>query len=129
MNEIHILRTNQTPEFMFNPNGNIKIVGRGLFNDKPEITDHLIGWIDAYLRNPAKVTNVTIAFEYLNSMSTMILVTLLQKISRIGRKSNALAIKWYYEGDDEEILERGKYISFSFDIPIEFIMTDNIDNC
>lgn len=129
MNEIHILRTNQTPEFTFNPNGTIKIVGRGLFNDKPEFTDKLIAWIDAYRRNPAKVTNVTIAFEYLNSMSTMILVTLLQSLSRIGRQSNRIVIKWFYEGDDEEILERGKYISFSFDIPIEFIMTDNIDDC
>jgi hypothetical protein len=46
MDEIHISRTNQTPEFIFNPDGIIKIVGRGLFNDKPEITDQLIHWID-----------------------------------------------------------------------------------
>jgi SiaC family regulatory phosphoprotein len=75
------------------------------------------------------VTSVTIAFEYLNSLSTIILVTLLQSLSRINRQSKTLVIKWYYEDDDEEILERGKYIAFSFDIPIEFIMTDDISGC
>jgi hypothetical protein len=129
MDEIHISRTNQTPEFIFSPEGIIKIVGRGLFNDKPEITDQLISWIDDYLHNPAKVTYVTIAFEYLNSLSTIILVTLLQSLSRINGKSQSLVIKWYYEDDDEEILERGKYISFSFDIPIEFIITEDISRC
>jgi hypothetical protein len=129
MDEIHISRTNQTPEFIFKPDGIIKIVGRGLFNDKPEITDQLLSWIDEYQRNPAKVTYVTIAFEYLNSLSTIILVTLLQSLARINRQSKTLVIKWYYEDDDEEILERGKYISFSFDIPIEFIITDDIAEC
>jgi hypothetical protein len=93
------------------------------------VTEQLISWIDDYLRNPAKVTYVTIAFEYLNSLSTIILVTLLQSLSRINRQSKTLVIKWYYEDDDEEILERGKYISFSFDIPIEFIITDDISEC
>jgi SiaC family regulatory phosphoprotein len=129
MNEIHISRTNQTPEFIFKPDGIIKIVGRGLFNDKPEVTDQLISWINDYLRNPAKVTYVTIAFEYLNSLSTIILVNILQSLSQITRQSKTLVIKWYYEDDDEEILERGKYISFSFDIPIEFIITDDIADC
>jgi hypothetical protein len=129
MDEIHISRTNQTPEFIFNPAGIIKIVGRGLFNDKPEFTNQLISWIEEYLRNPAKITQVTIAFEYLNSLSTIILVTLLQSLSRITGKSKTLIIKWYYEDDDEEILERGKYIAFSFDIPIEFIITDDIFTC
>lgn len=129
MNEIRISRTNQTPEFIFNPDGIIKIVGRGLFIDKPEITDQLISWIDDYLQEPAKVTNVTIAFEYLNSLSTIILVNLLQSLARINKQSKTLVIKWYYEDDDEEILERGKYIAFSFGIPIEFIMTSDIASC
>lgn len=129
MDKIHILRTNQTPEFIFNPEGIIKIVGRGLFTDRPEVTDRIIEWIDTYLDNPARVTYVTIAFEYLNSLSTVILVSILQSLSRITRRSKNLVIKWYYEDDDEEILERGKYISFSFDIPIEFIMTSNIADC
>lgn len=126
MNKLHILSTNQTPEFIFNPEGIIKIQGRGLFNDKPGEYNQIINWIDTYLKNPAKTTSVTIAFEYLNSLSTIILVSILQNLSQITQQHGSLVIKWYYEDDDEEILERGKYISFSFGIPIEFIVTNNI---
>jgi hypothetical protein len=125
-NEIHILRTNQTPEFIFNCNGIIKIQGRGLYSDKPELSDQLLSWIDGYLNDPAKVTYVTIAFEYLNSLSTSVLISILQKLSRIMVQSKKLVIKWYYEGDDENILDRGRYISSCCHIPIEFIMTNNI---
>ena len=119
MDKLHILSTNQTPEFLFNPEGIIKIQGRGLFNDKPEEYNQIINWIDTYQKNPARVTSVTIAFEYLNSLSTIILVSILQNLAQIPRQSKSLLIKWYYEEDDEEILERGKYISFSF-APIKF---------
>ena len=44
-NEIHVLRTNQTPESNFNYEGIIKIRERGLFCDKPELSDQVISWI------------------------------------------------------------------------------------
>lgn len=125
-NEIHISRTNQTPEFIFNSEGIIKIRGRGLYCDKPELSDQIIIWIEGYLNNPAKITYVTIAFEYLNSLSTSILVSILRKLSQIILKSKKLVVQWYYEVDDENILDRGKYISSCCDIPIEFILTNNV---
>jgi hypothetical protein len=125
-NEIHILRTNQTPEYIFNHKGDIRIQGRGLYCDKPELSDQILSWIDDYLNNPAKVTNVTIAFEYLNSLSTFVLILIIRKLSRIMLQSKKLVIRWYYEGDDENILDRGRYISSCCHIPIEFIRTNNI---
>lgn len=125
-NEIHILRTNQTPEFIFNYEGIIKIRGRGLYCDKPELSDQIMSWIERYLNNPAKITYVTIAFEYLNSLSTSVLVSILRKLSQIILQSKKLVVQWYYEVDDENILDRGKYISSCCDIPIEFILTNNV---
>jgi hypothetical protein len=125
-NEIHILPTNQTPEFIFNNEGIIKIRGRGLYCDKPELSDQIISWIDGYLNNPAKITYVTIAFEYLNSLSTSVLVSILRKLSRIIQQSKKVVVQWYYEVDDENILDRGKYISSCCDIPIEFILINNV---
>ena len=86
-------------------------------------------WIDEYLSNPAEITYVFIAFEYLNSFSTTILVSILKKISQVILQLKKLVIKWYYEEGDEDILERGEYISSNYNIPIEFIMTNNIAGC
>jgi hypothetical protein len=124
--EIHILPTDYTPEFIFNPEGMFKIRGRGLFQNKAEVIEQIMNWIDEYLSNPAEITYVIIAFEYLNSFSTTILVSILRKLSQVILQSKKLVIQWYYEEDDEDILERGEYISSTLDIPITFIKTNHI---
>lgn len=121
--EIHILPTDNTPEFLFSTDGMLKIRGRGLYGNKTKETEQIVNWIDEYLLNPAEITYVTIAFEYLNSFSTTVLVTILRKLLQVILKSGKLVIQWYYEEDDEDILERGEYISSTFNIPIEFILT------
>jgi hypothetical protein len=124
--ELHILPTDNTPDFLFNPEGTITIRGRGLFGNKTESTEQIMNWVDEYLSNPAEITYVIIAFEYLNSFSTTILVSILRKLSQVILQSKKLVIQWYYDEDDEDILERGEYISSTFDIPIKFILTNNI---
>jgi hypothetical protein len=123
---IHILPTKNTPEFIFNPDGMFKIRGRGLYVNNSEVIDQIMNWIDEYLKNPAESTYVTIAFEYLNSFSTTILVSILRKLTNVILQSKKLVIQWYYEEDDEDIFERGEYIAMTFAIPITFILTNYI---
>jgi hypothetical protein len=127
--DIHILPTDKTPEFIFSPDGIIKIKGRGLFGSKTEVSKQILNWVSAYIRNPAGTTYVTIAFEYLNSFSTTILISILKKILLVTSQNKKLVIQWYYEEGDEDILERGEYISSAFNIPIEFIKTNDITGC
>ena len=124
--ELHILPTDNTPEFLFRPDGMIKIRGRGLFGNRTETTDQLGNWIDEYITNPTEITYVILAFEYLNSFSTTLLVSMLRKFSQVLIQSGKLVVQWYYEEDDEDILERGEYISSTFNIPIIFILTNHI---
>jgi hypothetical protein len=37
-------------------------------------------------------------------------------------------INWYYEEGDEDIIEKGEYISSVLDIPYNFIMLSDLDN-
>jgi len=104
----------------------IKIRGRGLFQNKTEVIEQIMNWIDKYLRNTTEITYVIISFEYLNSFSTTILVSIIRKLSQVILQSGKLVIQWYYEEDDEDILERGEYISSTFNIPITFIKTNHI---
>jgi hypothetical protein len=126
MSGIHILPTKNTPEFIFSHDGFFKIRGRGLYVNNSEAIDQIMNWIDEYLKNPAESTYVTIAFEYLNSFSTTILVSILRKLTNVILQSKKLVIQWYYEEDDEDIFERGEYIAMTFAIPITFILTNYI---
>jgi hypothetical protein len=129
IDEIHILPTDKTPEVLLKPEGIIKIKGRGLMVNETEVPKQVMNWIDVYLRNPAEITNIIIAFEYLNSFSTLLVVSILKKLLQVTLQKQKLVIQWYYEHDDYDILERGEYISLTFDIPITFVMTDNIADC
>ena len=119
---VHILPTEKSPEVYLNPEGTIHMKGRGAIVNRAEFPDQVFEWIDLYVNNPAEVTYVIIDFEYLNSYSTTTLFSVLKKISRVMLKSKKLIIKWYYEEDDEDILERGEYIAASLSIPLEFIV-------
>jgi hypothetical protein len=124
---IHILPSDNMPEFLLVPEGIIKIKGRGLFGNYTEVNDRILNWIDEYKMNPAEITYVIIALEYLNSASTTIVVSILKRISQVILHSGKFIIQWYYEEDDEDILERGEYIAETFSIPINFIMTENLE--
>lgn len=124
--DLHILPTDNTPEFLFSPDGMLKIRGRGLFQNKNEVIEQIMDWINEYLFNPAEITYVILEFEYLNSFNTTILVSFLRKLSQVILQSEKLVVQWYYEEDDEDILERGEYISSTLNIPITFIKTNHI---
>ena len=88
-------------------------------------SEKLLDCIERYLKNPARTTTVTIELEYLNSFGTQILVAVIRKISQVINQGKILVIKWYYDEEDDDILERGHHISEAFNIPIDFIPTRN----
>ncbi len=129
INEVHILPTKKTPEVLLNPKGTIKIKGRAIDESRTGVSEQIMNWIDAYVSDPAESTEVIIALEYLNSFNSIILTSTLRKISQVIQHGKELVIHWYYEKDDEDLFERGKYISSTLNIPIEFIPVNNVNDC
>lgn len=126
LGEVHILPTCSTPEFHLSCNGILKLSGRGLYKTKEEVNEKVTTWINDYLRQPADITFVELSFEYLNSYSTIVLVSILKKLAEVILDSKRLIIKWYYEEDDEDMFERGEYISLTFNIPFKFIPVSRV---
>jgi hypothetical protein len=129
LSKINIPGTENTPEIVLDPEGTIKIKGKGMALNNVAFSGQIMNWIEAYVNSPAETTYVIIAFEYLNSFCTTKLTSLLKKISEVILQKHNYQIKWYYEEDDEDILERGEYISATLNMPINFIMTYDIKTC
>jgi hypothetical protein len=129
ISKLHILPTDNTPEIILDPEGIIKIKGRGMVLNNIGVSGQIMDWLDAYIGNPAEITYVSIAFEYLDSYCTTKLVSILKKISQVDLQNKKYLITWYHEEDDEDILERGEYISATLNIPIDFVMTYDIKTC
>ncbi len=124
-NYCHIPPTDKTPEVIFDCEGTLSIKGRGMALNRTAPSEKLLDCIERYLKNPARTTTVTIELEYLNSFGTQILVAVIRKISQVINQGKILVIKWYYDEEDDDILERGHHISEAFNIPIDFIPTRN----
>jgi len=129
LQDVHILPTRTTPEIFLNPKGTVKIKGRAIDESRDKPPEQMTNWIDEYIQNPAQFTEVIIALEFLNSFNTLVLTSTLKKLSQVSLKGKKLAIKWFYEEDDVDILERGEYISATVNVPTEFIKTEDVGNC
>jgi len=127
--EIHFLPTDNTPEIHLNPAGIINIKGRAMTTYSTEFPDKILSWIDSYLINPAEITYANIQFDYLNSYGITILVSFFKKLINVNLQSKKLEIIWHYEEDDEDMLEKGEFISTTLNIPIKFILIDGSKNC
>lgn len=122
LEKLYIRPSSKTLEILLDPGGYIKISGRGLISHNSEVTEQVMDWLNSYITNPADITYVILAFEYLNSYNTTIIVSLLRKITEVQTKSKKLVVRWLYENGDDDIHERGQYIAAVMDISIEYIM-------
>jgi hypothetical protein len=114
--------TKSTPEISFDPNGMIKIKGRSMIGNIVEFSKQINDWVDKYLLDPADLTCVDFYLEYLNTNNLIFYVSLLKKIETVKLKDKKFIINWYYEEGDEDIIEKGEYISSVLDVPYNFIM-------
>jgi hypothetical protein len=117
-----ILSTKGTPEISLDPDGTIKIIGRSMLENAAEFSEQTEDWINEYICNPAELTSVDIYLEYFNIINFKNYYSLLKKIGSVALKNKKFIINWYYEEGDEDILEKGEYISTALNMPFNFVM-------
>ena len=115
--------TNNTPEVILDPEGIIKLTGRLVSENPLDFFNPIEDWINEYFRNPAEITCVEIGLEYINSSGTKYLFDIIHRITHVylEKDEKRFVINWYYEEDDEDMLERGTFFSSNLDVPFNFI--------
>jgi hypothetical protein len=123
---VHILPSGNTPEVILNPDGKLRVTGRAIDESKTKFTEQMVSWVDSYLLDPADNTEIIIALEYMNSFNAIFISSVLRKLAQVNLQFKKLSVKWYIEEDDDDLLERAEHISSAFNIPVDFILTDQI---
>jgi hypothetical protein len=124
--KVHIFQTDINPELILDPEGIITIKGRYLVLNPTDVPVQIMSWIEEYLRNPAESTEVIIALEYLSSIGTKNLMSLLKELSKVIQQNKKIAIRWYYEEDDDDMIDRADYTSSVLNVPVVSIMTNSL---
>ncbi len=122
MEPIIIEGTPKTPTVRFDANEGIFLLeGRSIPENSVEFYKPLVDWLDNYKDNPLQKTVVEIKLEYFNTSSSKCILDVFKKFEVIHKAKNEVAVKWFYEEDDEDMLEAGEDYESIIRIPFEMI--------
>jgi SiaC family regulatory phosphoprotein len=122
MTSINIEGSPKTPTVNFNnESGILSIKGRSIPENSIEFYKPLIDWIDSYSAVPAEKTIVNIQLEYFNTSSSKCILDVFKKLENINKSSKDIVVNWFYEADDEDMLEAGEDYQAIIDLPFKMI--------
>ena len=124
MEDLSLEGTAKTPTVDFKSAGELLIKGRSIPENSIEFYKPLIDWIAAYSDNPKENTLVNIQLEYFNTSSSKCIIDVFKKLESII--DSTVSVKWYYEEDDEDMLEAGEDYEAIIDLPFEMIEVEEI---
>ena len=126
MEPIIVEGTPKTPGVKFDAeSGILEIKGRSIPENAIEFYKPLVDWLEAYAKNPLKRTQVNIQLEYFNTSSSKCILDVFKKLEAIHKAKNEVTINWYYEEDDEDMLEAGE--DYESIIRVPFKMVEIVD--
>ena len=109
-----------TVEFDYNK-GELVISGRSIPENSIEFYKPLIEALESYNSNSQSNTKVDIQLEYFNTSSSKCILDVFKKLEAINSGSSEVVINWYYEEDDEDMLEAGEDYQAIINIPFKMI--------
>ncbi|MEM7551871.1 MAG: DUF1987 domain-containing protein [Bacteroidota bacterium] len=128
MEKFELNATNKTPEIVLDNNeGKLLVAGRSIPENSVEFYKPVMDWIENYVRKPTVKTIIEIKLEYFNTSSSKCLVEIFRKIEKIQESGSEVQIMWYYEEDDEDMLESGEDFKQIIKVPIEMIEVQDED--
>jgi len=122
MEPIIIEGTPKTPTIHFDSKeGVFEIKGRSIPENSVEFYKPLNEWLDSYMQNPLDKTSVNIRLEYFNTSSSKCILDVFKRLEAIHRAKHDVEINWYYEEDDEDMLEAGEDYDSIIKVPFKMI--------
>lgn len=117
-----IAETKNTPAIHFNfSTGHLEISGVSVHEFPLEFYEPLLQSIERYSLKPAGLTQVDVALKYFNSSSARVFLNILKKLVWNLKGKSELHINWFYDKDDDDILETVEDIEMLTGIKFSYI--------
>ncbi len=122
MDNLKIEGTKQTPEIDFDvASGILKISGRSIPENTFEFFNPVLLWLDSFSAQAPEKVIAKINLEYFNTSSSKYILEVLKRLKNILRDGKSVLVQWYYEEDDEEMMETGEDYEDVSGLPFEII--------
>lgn len=122
MESLIIDGTTKTPDVNFNAEkGILEVKGRSIPENSIEFYKPLVDWLEEYAQGPLAKTQVNVHLEYFNTSSSKCILDVFKKLETIHKNKYDVQINWYYEEDDEDMLEAGEDYESIIRVPFKMI--------
>jgi hypothetical protein len=122
MEILHIVATEDIPEIILDKEKEVfEISGRSLPEDINSFYQPVINWIQGYTRTPNPETIFKFRFSYFNTASSKIILDILTMFEVMNEEGHNVVIRWYYQKDDEDMLEAGEEFAEMVEVPFELV--------
>ncbi len=123
MKQLYIKGTRQTPDVDFNyDKGILELKGRSIPENTYEYFAPLVDWVEEYAKAPKTNTVMKVYLEYFNTSSSKFILELFKKLRPITElKGYNIVVEWYYDEDDEEMMETGEDYEDVSKLPFKLI--------
>lgn len=127
MEKYAVKGTEKTPEITLDyDSGRMEIRGKSVPEDSFKFFEAMNKWIDGYVENPRKETELNVALEYFNTSSAKVLLEVFKKLNQLDKAGkSAIRINWVYEEDDDDMLEAGHDYQRTIDVPLNFVAIES----
>ena len=122
MDNIYLKPTSKTPSINFDKEkGVFEISGRSIPENSIDFYKPVLDWLDNYIDQPLPETILEIKLEYFNTSSSKCLVDIFRKFEILHRNGKDTKIRWYYEEEDEDMLESGEDFKGIIKLPLNLV--------
>ncbi|MDA3778685.1 MAG: DUF1987 domain-containing protein [Bacteroidales bacterium] len=110
-----------TPNIIFDKEtGKLEISGKSFPEETKRFYTPILNWIEEYLENSNKKTEVIFKMDYFNSSTSTIFLDIFYLLDKSYKKGNDITIHWDYLDIDDDILEAGEEFEEMISIPFKF---------
>jgi hypothetical protein len=111
-----------TPEISFSPDGELRLIGKSFWENSQGFYAPVLEWVDAYLKQPATKTVLTVQLDYFNTATAKVLMDMLKRFERARiEKSMDIEVHWMYLDMDEDLQEAGEEYASIVKIPFKLM--------
>jgi hypothetical protein len=101
--------------------GIFEIRGRSIPENTVEFYKPIIESLEKYSKNPKEETILHIQLDYFNTSSSKCVLDIFKRLEAIHKSGHKLTINWYYEEDDEDMMEAGEDYQSIINVPFKII--------
>lgn len=124
MDNFRIEGSAKTPEVDFKTAGELLLKGRSIPENSVEFYAPILDWIENYGNSPQSETVVKVQLEYFNTSSSKCILDVFKKLETVSGTN--MIVKWYYEEDDEDMLEAGEDYDAIIDLNFEMVGVEEL---